>query len=119
MRNDSKILWEVEIQMRKIVCYDALGILGITKRPKEKLFATVMPKVYPVNLIVSNRTKWFPVDGESYAQDRGGEDSAESTMYGNIRQVIVCRKCIGNQAPEKTLCISRNSVIHWEQRLYC
>lgn len=72
-----KYCGKIEIQMRKVVCYDALGILGITKRPKEKLFATVMPKVYPVNLIVSNRTKWFPVDGESYAQDRGGEDSAE------------------------------------------
>ena len=49
-----KYCGKIEIQMRKVVCYDALGILGITKRPKEKLFATVMPKVYPVNLIVSN-----------------------------------------------------------------
>lgn len=31
-----KYCGKVEIQMRKIVCYDALGILGITKRPKRK-----------------------------------------------------------------------------------
>lgn len=114
-----KYCGKVEIQMRKIVCYDALGILGITKRPKEKLFATVMPKVYPVNLIVSNRTKWFPVDGESYAQDRGGEDSAEIYDVREYQAGDRMQKVHWKLRPEKTLCISRNSVIHWEQRLYC
>lgn len=68
---------KIEIQIKKIVCYDALGIWGISQRPKKKLLATVMPKPYPVDLIVSSRTKWFPVDGESYAKERSGEDSAE------------------------------------------
>lgn len=68
---------KVEISIKKIICYDMLGLFGVPKRPKEKVFATVIPKPYPVNLIISSRTKWFPVDGESYAQDRNGEDSAE------------------------------------------
>ena len=68
---------KIEIQIKKMVCYDVLGIWAIAKRSKEKLLATMMPKTYPVSLIVSSRTKWFPVDGESYAQDRSGEDSAE------------------------------------------
>lgn len=68
---------KIEISIRKIVCYDMLGIFGVSKRPKEKVSATVIPKPYPVNLVISSRTKWFPVDGESYAQDRNGEDNAE------------------------------------------
>lgn len=68
---------KIEISIKKIVCYDMLGLFGIPKRLKESVFATVIPKPYPVNLVISSRTKWFPVDGESYAQDRNGEDSAE------------------------------------------
>lgn len=68
---------KIEIRIKRAACYDFLGIFSWTKRCKEKIFTTVMPKPYPVNLIVSNRTRWFPVDGESYAQDRSGDDSAE------------------------------------------
>lgn len=68
---------KIEIKIKKAVCYDLCGIFGMAKRGREKVVTTVMPKPYPVNLIVSNRTKWFPVDGESYAQDRAGDDTAE------------------------------------------
>lgn len=67
----------IEIYIKKITCYDILGLFGFFGRPKEKVSATVIPKPYPVNLIISSRTKWFPTDGESYAQDRKGEDHAE------------------------------------------
>ena len=71
-----KYCGKVEIQMRKIVCYDALGILGITKRPKEKLFDCDAESISgEPNCEQSN--KMVSGGGESYAQDRGGEDSAE------------------------------------------
>lgn len=74
---------KLELQVQKVVCYDVAGICSASKRVKEKLMTTVMPKPYPVSLIISSRTRWFPVDGESYAQDRSGEDSAE--VY-NVRE---------------------------------
>lgn len=65
------------IATRKLRLYDWWGFTSVHKKCKESCEITVMPKPYPVNLVVSNRTKWFPIDGESYAKDRGGDDTAE------------------------------------------
>ena len=36
-----------------------------------------MPKPCPINLIVSHKTKWFPIESEEYADDRSGDDNTE------------------------------------------
>lgn len=68
---------KIEIHVKKIYCYGFLELFAASKKCNEIIMATVMPKPHPVNLIVSNKTKWFPIDGESYADNRSGEDSAE------------------------------------------
>lgn len=67
----------LQVAVEKIKVFDCWGFFSFTTKENEKQTITVMPKPYPVNLVVSNRTRWFPIDGESYAQDRSGEDNAE------------------------------------------
>lgn len=78
---DSSLIAEycgkLEIGIRKIKVYDCWGFFSLSRKCKETQSIVVMPKPYPVNLTVSNTTKWFPIDGESYARDRSGDDSAE------------------------------------------
>ena len=66
-----------QVGITKLRVFDGFGFLSVRKRCEEKLEIMVMPKPYPMNLVVSNRTKWFPIDGESYAKDRSGDDTAE------------------------------------------
>ena len=54
-----------------------MGLFSLSRKRKEQAYVIVMPKPYPVNLCVTNRTRWFPVDGESYEKDRKGEDASE------------------------------------------
>lgn len=54
-----------------------MELLFLSRKCRENQNIIVMPKPYPVNLTVTSRTKWFPIDGESYARDRSGDDSAE------------------------------------------
>lgn len=67
----------LQVEVEKIKVFDCWGFCSFTAKENEKQTITVMPRPYPVNLVVSNRTKWFPIDGESYAQDRSGDDNAE------------------------------------------
>lgn len=78
---DSKMMAEycgkLEFCVKKIKVYDCWGFFSVSGKRNDKQSIIVMPKPYPVNLTVSNRTKWFPIDGESYAKDRSGDDTAE------------------------------------------
>ncbi len=65
------------LTVQKIRVFDCWGFCSVHKKQSFTTEVTVMPKPYPVNLTVSNKTKWFPIDGESYAKDRGGDDTAE------------------------------------------
>lgn len=67
----------MQVKLRKYKATDCLGFFAVRRKGGQMCSVTVMPKPYPVNLVVSGRTKWFPIDGETYAQDRSGEDSAE------------------------------------------
>lgn len=68
---------KLQIGISRIKVFDMWGFFSFTRREKESQSILIMPKPYPVNLTVSSRTKWFPIDGESYARDRSGDDSAE------------------------------------------
>lgn len=68
---------EVKLGIGKITRYDFMGLFSFSEKSKEQAYAIIMPKPYPVNLCVTNRTRWFPVDGESYEKDRKGEDASE------------------------------------------
>lgn len=68
---------EVKLGIEKITSYDFMGLFSLSRKRKEQAYVIVMPKPYPVNLCVTNRTRWFPVDGESYEKDRKGEDASE------------------------------------------
>lgn len=68
---------KIEIRMKKSYCCDWTGIFQKARSWNERVSVTVMPNPYPVNLVVSSRTRWFPIDGESYAQNRSGDDAAE------------------------------------------
>lgn len=78
---DSRIIAEycgkLEFRVLKIKVYDCWGFFSASGKRWESQSFIVMPKPFPVNLTVSSKTKWFPIDGESYARDRGGDDSAE------------------------------------------
>lgn len=67
----------LEFDIRKIKVYDCWGFFSVPKKIGQKESVTIMPKLCPLNLFISSRTKWFPIDGESYAQDRSGDDNAE------------------------------------------
>lgn len=67
----------LQIWIQRLKVCDCWGIVPVLLAKNEFRTVLVMPKPYPVNLVVSSRTKWFPIDGESYAQDKAGEDSAE------------------------------------------
>lgn len=73
----AKYCGKLLVTVQKLWVYDCWGFFFVRKRQKERYEIMVMPKPYPVNLLVSNRTKWFPIDGESYAKDRSGDDTAE------------------------------------------
>lgn len=73
----AKYCGKLLITVQKLCIYDCWGFFSLRKRQKESHEIVVMPKPYPVNILLSNRTKWFPIDGESYAQDRSGDDTAE------------------------------------------
>lgn len=73
----AKYCGKLLVTVQKLCIYDCWGFFSIRKRPKESYEIMVMPKPYPINLLISNRTKWFPIDGESYAKDRSGDDTAE------------------------------------------
>lgn len=68
---------KIQFGVPKLKVFDCGGFFALTRKIQEKQSMVIMPKPYPVTLIVSNRTKWFPIDGESYAKDRSGDDSAE------------------------------------------
>lgn len=68
---------KMQLTIPKLKIFDFCGIFSLPQKTQEKQNIVVIPKPYPVTLVVSNRTKWFPIDGESYAQDRSGDDSAE------------------------------------------
>lgn len=68
---------QIQIGIEKVYAYDFLGIWSFGKRYQSAVTAVVMPKPYPVNLCITNRTRWFPVDGESYDKDRSGDDASE------------------------------------------
>lgn len=67
----------LQFTVGKLRVYDCWNFFSLSRRCRENQSMIIMPKTYPVNLTVSSRTKWFPIDGESYARDRSGDDSAE------------------------------------------
>lgn len=73
----AKYCGKIEVSISKMRIFDYWGFISVQKKCREKYEITIMPKPFPVELVISNRTRWFPVDGESYAQDRSGDDTAE------------------------------------------
>ena len=77
MNIPAKYCGKIRVSVSSVRIFDCWGLFSIGKKNKKDYEITIMPKPFPVNMVVSNRTRWFPVDGESYAQDRGGDDTAE------------------------------------------
>ena len=77
MNIPAKHCGKIRVSVSSIRIFDCWGLFSVRKKDKKNYEITIMPKPFPINLVVSNRTRWFPVDGESYAQDRGGDDTAE------------------------------------------
>ena len=68
---------KMEIELGKITVSDWWGGFSLQKSIRERAKILVMPKPCPVNLVVSHRTKWFPIESEEYADDRSGDDNTE------------------------------------------
>lgn len=68
---------KMEIALGKITVSDWWGGFSFRKKMREQEKILVMPKPCPVNLVVSHKTKWFPIESEAYAQDKSGDDNTE------------------------------------------
>lgn len=77
LHQSAEVCGKLQIGIADFKVFDCLGFLSVRRNCKERTEIMVMPKPYPMNLVVSNRTKWFPIEGESYAEDRSGDDTAE------------------------------------------
>lgn len=77
LRQTAEVCGKLQVGIAKLKVFDCWGFLSVRRSCEEQTEIMVMPKPYPMNLVISNRTKWFPIDGESYAEDRSGDDTAE------------------------------------------
>ena len=77
LKQTAEVCGRLQFGIARLKVFDCLGFLSVGRKCKEKTEIMVMPKPYPINLVVSHRTRWFPIDGESYAEDRSGDDTAE------------------------------------------
>ncbi len=68
---------KMEIELEKITVSDWWGGFSFQKTIKEQEKILIMPKPFPVNLTISHKTKWFPIESEEYAKDRSGDDNTE------------------------------------------
>ena len=68
---------KMELELGKITVSDWWGGFSFQRTIGEREKILVMPKPCPINLIVSHKTKWFPIESEEYADDRSGDDNTE------------------------------------------
>lgn len=68
---------KMEMELGKITVSDWWGGFFFQKSIREREKILIMPKPCPVNLTVSHKTKWFPIESEEYADDRSGDDNTE------------------------------------------
>lgn len=65
------------IGLPRISVSDWWGGFSFSKRIKVQEEILIMPRLCPVNLIVSYRTRWFLSETEEYAKDKSGDDNTE------------------------------------------
>ena len=68
---------KMKMELGKITVSDWWGGISFPKKVREQERILVMPKPCPVNLTVSHKTKWFPIESDEYATDRSGDDNTE------------------------------------------
>ena len=68
---------EWKLTITEVRIYDFMGILSVGKKQQEKQRFTVLPKICAMPVEIGRRTREFPVEPETYSNERGGQDATE------------------------------------------
>ena len=68
---------EWKLTITEVRIYDFIGILSVGKKQQEKERFTVLPKICAMPVEIGRRTREFPVEPETYSNERGGQDATE------------------------------------------
>ena len=82
---------EWKLTITEVRIYDFIGILSVGKKQQEKERFTVLPKICAMPVEIGRRTREFPVEPETYSNERGGQDATEIYRSGSITFRIRCR----------------------------
>ena len=68
---------EWKLTITEVRIYDFIGLLSVGKKQQEKERFTVLPKICAMPVEIGRRTREFPVEPETYSNERGGQDATE------------------------------------------
>lgn len=68
---------KLEVSIKKIRVSDFLGLWSFSRRDKKKTELVILPKLSQIPVVVSEKTRMFPIDSEVHDRYHSGDDVSE------------------------------------------
>ncbi|MCR1842147.1 DUF58 domain-containing protein [Murimonas intestini] len=75
----------LQFSLQKVKVWDYLKVFSMSVNCSGSETVNVLPNLYEMNLVISPRTRNFPVDGDEYDKTRSGDDVSEIFQVREFR----------------------------------